>query len=151
MKEGMIGIGWIGIHFLHIKEANMSNNQISSKTKVIKIGKFYLIHDGSKTGHPGLVIWKDDEKNRYLVIRTDSDKPGKVTKVQKGEKHITKLKHPTDNTVINSYVHNRPMMCKRKDIGNKELIGMSFHMDDKTLIDDISKRNPEYTPTFNKK
>ena len=33
----------------------MENKVLS---KIIEIGKFYLIHDGSKTGHPGLVIWK---------------------------------------------------------------------------------------------
>ena len=118
--------------------------------KSIEVGKFYLIHDGSKTGHPGFVIWKDDLANRYLVVRTDSDKLGKVTKELKGEKHITKLKHPTEDKVINSYVHNRPMMCKRKDIDSKELVGMRFHKDDLDLINEISKRNPEYTPSFNK-
>ena len=55
-----------------------------------------------------------------------------------------------ENKVMNSYVHNRPMMCKRKDIGSKELIGMHFHNDDMELIKKISLRNPEYTPTFNK-
>lgn len=47
-----------------------------NKIKLIEVGKFYFVHDGSKTGHPGFVIWKDDDANRYLVIRTDSDKPG---------------------------------------------------------------------------
>ena len=126
----------------------MTENE--NKTKVIEVGKFYFVHDGSRTGHPGFVIWKDDEANRYLVIRTDSDKPGAVTKEQKGEKHVTKLKHPTEEKVVNSYIHNRPMMCKRKDIGSKELVGMHFHKDDLDLINEISKRNPEYTPTFNK-
>lgn len=121
-----------------------------TSTKNIEVGKFYLIHDGSKTGHPGFVVWKDDEANRYLVIRTDSDKLGKITKTEKHERHITKLKHPTDEKVLNSYVHNRPMMCKRKDIGSKELLGMAFHKDDMDLINKISKRKPEYTPTFNK-
>ena len=125
----------------------MENNK---PIKNIEVGKFYLVHDGSKTGHPGFVVWKNDETNRYLVIRTDSDKPGVKTKEQKGEKHITKLKHPTEDKVANSYVHNRPMMCKRKDIGSKELIGMHFHDDDLELIKNISKRNPEYSPTFNK-
>ena len=41
--------------------------------KNIEVGKFYLIHDGSRTGHPGLVVWKDDEKNTddpgYLLLR----------------------------------------------------------------------------------
>lgn len=118
--------------------------------KTIEIGKFYFVHDGSKTGHPGYVVWKDDLANRYLVIRTDSDKPGAITKEEKGEKHITKSKHPTEEKVINSYVHNRPMMCKRKDIGSKELAGMRFHEEDMILIGEIAKRNPEFTPTFNK-
>ena len=61
----------------------MTENE--NKTKAIEVGKFYFVHDGSKTGHPGFVIWKDDEANRYLVIRTESDKPGAVTKEQKGE------------------------------------------------------------------
>lgn len=74
-----------------------------------------------------------------MVIRTDSDKPGAITKEEKGEKHITKLKRPTDQKVINSYVHNRPMMCKRKDIGSKELVDMKFHGDDMDLINEISK------------
>ena len=128
----------------------MSNQNSSTNTKNIEVGKFYFIHDGSKTGHPGFVIWKDDEKNRYLVIRTDSDKFGDIPKKDRGEKHITMLKHPTENKVMNSYVHNRPMMCKRKDIGSKELIGMRFHQDDIELIKKISERNPEYTSTFNK-
>ena len=122
----------------------------NSGIKNIEIGKFYIVHDGSKTGHPGYVFWKDDLANRYLVIRTDSDKPGAVTKKEKGEKHITKLKHTTEEKVVNSYVHNRPMMCKRKDIGSKELIGMKFDKDDMELVEEISKRNPEFTPTFNK-
>jgi len=126
----------------------MAENE--NKIKLIEVGKFYFVHDGSKTGHPGFVVWKDDLANRYLVVRTDSDKPGKVTKEQKREKHITKLKHPTEDKVANSYVHNRPMMCKRKDIGSKELVGMRFHEDDMDLINKISKRNPEYTPTFKK-
>lgn len=42
------------------------------------------------------------------------------------------------------------MMCKRKDVGSKELVGMKFHDDDMDLIKEIAKRNPEYTPTFNK-
>ena len=61
----------------------MSEN---SCIKNIEIGKFYFIHDGSKTDHPGYVVWKDDFANRYLVIRTDSDKPRAITKEEKGEK-----------------------------------------------------------------
>ena len=129
----------------------MFNQNSSTKTKNIKVGKFYLIFDGSRTGHPGLVVWKDDNKNRYLVIRLDSDKPGEDTKEQRKVRHITKLKHPTSQNVINSYVKNRPTMCKRKDIGSKPLIGLKIFKDDIKLINEISKRNPEYSRSFKNK
>lgn len=73
---------------------------MAEEKKNIEIGKFYFIHDGSKTGHPGFVVWKDDKKNRYLVIRFDSDKFGDVPKKDRGVKHITKLNHPTEKKRI---------------------------------------------------
>ena len=45
-----------------------------AEIKNIEVGKFYLIHGGSKTGHPGFVVWKDDNANRYLLVLTESDK-----------------------------------------------------------------------------
>mgnify|MGYP006872976980 CR=1 FL=1 len=116
---------------------------INDKTKNIEVGEFYFVHDGSKTGHPGFVVWKDDKANRYLVVRFDSDKfDVELTKEQRKIKHITKLKHPTSNLVMNSYVHNRPMLCKRKDIGSK-LSGLSISLEDMNIIETISKREPE--------
>lgn len=120
-------------------------------TRIIEIGKFYFIHDGSKTGHPGLVVWKDDEANRYLVIRFDSDKAGDVPKTDRGIRHITKLKHPTDDNVVTSYTKNRPMLCKRKDIGIIDLSNMNLHPDDLETINDISKKEPELSPSLKKK
>ena len=117
--------------------------------KTIEVGKFYLIHDGSKTGHPGFVVWKNDETNRYLVVRFDSDKPGDVPKKDRGVKHITKLNHPTDNLVVNSYARNRPLLCKRKDIGG-ELLGLSISQEDKEIIDSISDRAPELSGSLRK-
>ena len=73
-------------------------------TRVIEIGKFYLVFDGSRTGHPGLVIWKDDNANLYLVIRTESDKEGKISKRVLERQHLIDLKHQTDISVIKSYV-----------------------------------------------
>ena len=45
------------------------NSSLEKPTKVIEVGKFYLIHDGSKTGHPGLIIWNDEINNLYLAIK----------------------------------------------------------------------------------
>ena len=118
--------------------------------KNIEVGKFYFIHDGSKTGHPGFVIWKNENNNRYLVIRFDSDKFGvDLTKEQRRVQHITKLSHPTSNSVMNSYVHNRPMLCKRKDIGS-ELVGLSISLEDLEIIETIGQKNPELAPSLRK-
>ena len=119
-------------------------------SKNIEVGKFYFIHDGSKTGHPGYVVWKDDEANRYLVVRFDSDKFNvELTKEQRGIKHITILKHPTSKDVMNSYIHNRPMLCKRKDIGS-ELLGLSISREDQKIIELISKKTPELSGSLRK-
>lgn len=112
------------------------------KIKNIEIGKFYFIHDDSCTGHPGFIVWKDDEKNRYLVIRTDSDKDGEVPKDQRGVRHITRLKHTIGPGIVTSYIKNRPLMCKRKDIGIL-LPDLSFHKDDVELVNKITKHEYE--------
>ena len=118
-------------------------------SKNIEVGKFYFLHDGSQTGHPCFVIWKDDEKNRYLVVRFDSDKTGQTPKYKRGVKHITKLKYPTSSSVVRSYVHNRPMICKRKDIGIL-LPNFSLNKNDFNTISEVSRRNPEKSPSFRK-
>ena len=131
--------------------SSKQNNQVATPkpTKVIKVGKFYYIHDGSKTGHPGLIIGANDDDNRYLVARLDSDKFGEISKISKGVRHITKLSAPTSKLVATSYVHNRPMLCKRKDIG-KELNDLSIAPEDVNIIINISQNNPEYAPSLRK-
>ena len=125
----------------------MDDNKTISKIKNIEVGKFYFIHDGSKSGHPGLVIWKDDDANRYLIVRFDSDKPGAIPKKDRGVKHITKLTHPTSSSVMNSYVHNRPLLCKRKDIGIP-LVDLVLSPDDYEIIQAISLKQPELSPSL---
>ena len=46
----------------------------------LRLWSFYFIHDGSKSGYPGILVWKDDEKNKYLFVKFDSDKPGDIPK-----------------------------------------------------------------------
>ena len=126
-------------------------NHKSSKNKNIEVGCFYLIFDGSRTGHPGYVVSKDDNNNRYLVIRLDSDKPNETTKFERKVRHITKLKYPTSRDVVNSYIKNRPTMCKRKDIGKRPLKGLSFNPEDMKLVKEVARRNPEYSRSFKNK
>ena len=123
----------------------MDNQNIRS----IEVGKFYLIHDGSKTGHPGFVIWKDDESNRYLVVITESDKIGNVSKRDADKRHLTDLDYPTEEKVVKSYIKKRPMLCKRKDIG-KELMGMGFHSRDYDKVEYVSKQMPVNAPSLRK-
>lgn len=118
------------------------SNSATNNTKTIEIGKFYLVFDGSKTGHPGLVIWKDNDANRYLVIRFDSDRPGEVPKKQRGIRHITKLSHVIGEGIATSYIKNRPLLCKRKDIG-KAWPNLSVHQDDWAIIENASKKESE--------
>lgn len=81
------------------------NSTVSSK--IIEVGKFYLIHDGSKTGHPGFVVQKDDETNRYLVVITESDKIGNVSKRETDKRHLTDLDYPTEEKVAKSYIKKK--------------------------------------------
>ncbi len=117
--------------------------------KQIFVGKFYFVHDGTKTGHPGLIVWKDDEANRYLVVRFDSDKWSDVPKSDRGVRHITRLLKTINPLVKNSYIHNRPMLCKRKDIGG-EMVGLSIQKEDLSKIEKASKMNPEMAPSLRK-
>lgn len=119
-----------------------------AEIKNIEVGKFYLIHDGSKTGHPGFVVWKDDNGNRYLLVKFDSDKVGDISKTDRGVRHLTKLKHPISNDVICSYAKNRPILCKRKDIWGKELKDLHINDEDIELIEEISKRHPIDAPSL---
>lgn len=118
--------------------------------KIIEVGKFYFVHDGSKTGHPCYVVSKDDEKNEYLVLKFDSDKPGDIPKKDRGIKHITKLNRPLADNVANSYVKNRPFLCKRRDIWAHEMTDLKIDESDLKLIHEIGKRNPVYSTSFKK-
>ena len=127
----------------------MSNRKTSPITKNIEVGKFYLIFDGSRTGHPGFVVWKDDEKNRYLIIKFDSDKKGDTPKKNRGVRHISELKHIIGGNIVRSYAKNRPLLCKRRDIG-KEFSDLKIHPDDMKLITKISKAKKQYSRSIKK-
>ena len=85
-------------------------------SKIIEIGKFYLIHDGSKTGHPGLVIWKNDEYNLYLAIKIGTS----------SNENNFALKELISKENIRHYVYKRPFLGKRKDFGSKPFVDLSI-------------------------
>ena len=127
-----------------------SNHNQPKPIKNIEVGKFYLIFDGSRTGHPGYVVSKDDKKNRYLVVITESDKAGNKSKRETDKRHLTDLDYPTDSSVIKSYIKKRPMLCKRKDIGSKELLGMKFNPADIQKVKDVTLQKAVKSPSFRK-
>ena len=105
----------------------MSKKKIYNKH--IQKGRFYHIHEGSPSGHPGMIYWKNDKNNLYLALTTDSSI---------GE-HRTKLSAPTSKEVKHSFVYNRPTLSKRKDIGSKYMF-MRFSKKDKAILRVISRR-----------
>ena len=103
----------------------MSKKKIYNKR--LEKGKFYVVNK-----HPGLIVLKNDRKNIYIAIITGTSH----------HRHQTKLKHPTEPGVKESFDNNRPVQGKRKHFGSKELVGMKIHKDDRILIRIIKKRKP---------
>ena len=73
-----------------------------------------------------------------------------MSKREADKRHLTDLTHPTDSTVIKSYVKNRPMLCKRRDIGSNELVGMKINQEDLDIINKVKEPYPKYSPSFKK-
>lgn len=107
--------------------------------KKIRKGKFYHFHEGSPSWHPGMVFWKNDNKNLYLSLTTDTSK---------GE-HRTKLMVPTEPG-IESYVNNRPLLSKRKNISGARS-NLKFDKEDKNLLRHISQQPFRTTADINRK
>ena len=76
-----------------------------------------------------MVYWKNDKRNLYLSLTTDSSF---------GE-HRTKLSHPTNKAIKHSFVYNRPMLSKRRDFGGAYK-KMRFPKKDKSILKVISRR-----------
>ena len=119
------------------RTTNMSKKKPINK-KLLK-GKFYLVHDGSKSGHPGFIFWKNDNKNLYLSLIVGTSY----------SKDLIKLNFSTEIGVSKSFVHKKPFLGKRKDFGSKELKRLKFNKNDKKrILRDISKKEPRYSPTI---
>ena len=115
--------------YLYNKEAFfMSKKKIYNKH--LEKGSFYL-HNDRNGGHPSLLYKKRDKKNMYFVV-VFTTKPGKKR---------TKLRFSIEpKSVKVTYVHNLPVVSKRKDMGKKELTRMKLSKEDKPLIKSIEKK-----------
>ena len=110
--------------------------------KKLRKGRFYLVHDGSKTGHPGMIVWKNDNKNLYLSLTTETTY----------NKDLIRLSHSTDKSTHISYVHKRPFLGRRKDYGSKEMTDMKFNKyDKKRILRKIIRNKPRYSSNINRK
>ena len=114
---------------------------IIKNIKLIEIDKFYLIHDGSEKGHPGFLIWKDDDANLYFFIKFGSTK---------NDDNIA-LSHKLSEDVDNNYVYKRPYLAKRKDIGKEWTYDYDFDSVDIVLLNDIIYNNPTYSTNIHRK
>ncbi len=118
----------------------MSKKKIINKK--LRKGRFYLVHDGSKSGHPGMIYWKNDNKNLYLALTTETTY----------NKNLIKLHHKVSPNVKVSFVNKRPFLGKRKNFGDKSLIAIRFHKNDKKrVLRAISKKEPRYSTDITRK
>ena len=95
--------------------------------KHLEKGRFYSV-----LKHPGLIVFKNDKKNIYVAIITGTSQ----------KRHQTRLKHPTEKGIKQSFVNNRPVQGKRKHFSSKELVGMKIHSEDRIIIKIIKRRKP---------
>ena len=109
--------------------------------KVIHLNKFYLIHDGSRSGHPGLCVWKDDEANLYLLIKFGSSK---------NHENI-QLKHPISSGILASFVYKRPFLGKRKNVGREMDFNIGINKKDHKTLMMVSQTHPKYSRTLSNK
>ena len=122
-------------HNLKIEE------QVDTQIKMIEVGKFYLIFEGSKTGHPGYIIWKNDEHNLYLAIKFG-------TTPNKNNKKINCVLREGDKE---NFVFDKSFLGKRKNIGKKELDEMNITEEKlKELLSTIDITKPNYSPDIHR-
>ena len=115
----------------------MENNR---PKKVIEVGKFYLIHDGSKTGHPGLIVWKNDEFNLYLALKFGTT----------SNKNNLPLKRSIGGGAIESFIYKKLFLGKRKDFGKLFTDNLVFEGDDQ-LIQRIYSNCPTESKSIKRK
>ena len=115
------------------KQKTPQTQKVEQPTKKLEVGKFYLIHDGSRIGHPGIIVWKNDDVNLYLAIKFGTTQA----------KNNIQFKYPIEKNIKVSFVYKRFFLGRRKDFGSKELTRLNILQDDlDALIGCMDKNNP---------
>ena len=110
--------------------------------KSLQVGKFHFLHDGSQTGHPGIIVWKSDEKNLYLAIKVGTSP----------NKNNSPFYRPLAGDVSQSYIYKRLFLGKRKDFDSRELPNMEMSDDEVNLIlESVDFDNPVFSSNLNRK
>ena len=108
----------------------------------IEVGKFYLIHDGSPSGHPGYIIWKHDNFNVFLAIKFGTSPNPKSIK----------FIYPIGTGVTASFIYKKPFLGKRKDFGKKSFDDMILSENDLELVfNTVDFKNPSESPNIKSK
>ena len=114
-----------------------SKSNTSIPTKVIEVGKFYLLFEGSESGHPGYIIWKNDEHNLYLAIKFGTTPNKNNTKL-----NCSLRKYDKENLI-----YKKLFLGKRKNIGKNELTEMNITQEKlKDILKNIDLLSPSYSP-----
>ena len=98
-----------------MSDSNEKSSIREESTKVIEVGTFHQIFDGSKSGHPGYIIWKNDEHNLYLAIKFGTS----------SNKNNTQLNYAIRKGDKSNLVYTKPFLGKRKNYGKDVLNDMS--------------------------
>ena len=99
-------------------------NEIDKTIKTIQVGNFYLIHDGSKSGHPGYVLWLNNEFNLYLLAKFGTTP----------NEHNIHFPHPVGKNIEHSYLYKKLFLGKRRDLGKKQFTDMKIQQKDVNFI-----------------
>ena len=118
------------------------SQKVDQPIKKLEVRKFYLIHDASETGHPGVIIWKSDDKNLYLAIKFGSSK----------NDHNILYKRPIGNGIKQSFVYKKAFLGKRKDFYKIPFSDMNLSEEEiAELLKNIDLNDPNYSKNVNRK
>lgn len=110
--------------------------------KSLNVGEFHFIHDGSKTGHPGIIVWKSDEKNLYLAIKVGTSP----------NIHNIPFLRALGERASQSFIYKRLFLGKRKDFDRRELPDMEMSDEEvNTLLESMDFNNPVLSINLNRK
>lgn len=113
--------------------SSTSKPNLTSSIKVIETGKFYLIYDGSKKGHPGLIVWKSDSLNLYVAIKFGTSFNQKSIEFPRS----------IDPSQKHTYLYKRPFLGKRKNFGSKSFDDLFLNDEEYEFIyENINLSNP---------